>query len=77
MRTTLLDIRNDLETHIGENIKITAIAPRNRIKIFNGVLREVYRSIFIVEIEEVELGIQRVSYNHTDILLDNIQIEYL
>jgi uncharacterized protein Veg len=77
MRPTLLDIRNNLETHIGDNIKITAVAPRNRVKIFNGVLKEVYRSVFIVEFGEECHGVSRISYNYTDILLENISIEYL
>ena len=63
-----LDISSKLNKKV--NIKINNI--RNKAEIFEGVIKELYSRIFIVETID---GIKR-SFNYSDILTGNIELDF-
>ena len=63
-----LDISSKLNKKV--NIKINNI--RNKAEIFEGVIKELYSRIFVVETID---GIKR-SFNYSDILTGNIELVF-
>ena len=63
-----LDISSKLNKKV--NIKINNI--RNKAEIFEGVIKELYSRIFVVETID---GIKR-SFNYSDILTGNIELDF-
>ena len=63
-----LDISSKLNKKV--NIKINNI--RNKAEIFEGVIKELYSRIFVVETID---GIKR-SFNYSDILRGNIELDF-
>ena len=63
-----LDISSKLNKKV--NIKINNI--RNKAEIFEGVIKELYSRIFVVEPID---GIKR-SFNYSDILTGNIELDF-
>lgn len=63
-----LDISSKLNKKV--NIKINNI--RNKAEIFEGVIKELYSRIFVVETID---GIKR-SFNYSDILMGNIELDF-
>ena len=63
-----LDISSKLNKKV--NIKINNI--RNKAEIFEGVIKELYSRIFVVETID---GIKR-SFNYSDILTGNIELNF-
>lgn len=63
-----LDISSKLNKKV--NIKINNI--RNKAEIFEGVIKELYSRIFVVEtIDEIKR-----SFNYSDILTGNIELDF-
>ena len=63
-----LDISSKLNKKV--NIKINNI--RNKAEIFEGIIKELYSRIFVVETID---GIKR-SFNYSDILTGNIELDF-
>lgn len=63
-----LDISSKLNKKV--NIKINNI--RNKAEILEGVIKELYSRIFVVETID---GIKR-SFNYSDILMGNIELDF-
>lgn len=74
MPEALREIKDELETHVGESVVVVAQAGRKKITTKIGVLAETYPSLFIVELENDTF--ERVSYSYTDVLTNNIDITF-
>lgn len=77
MPQVLQDIKDALDTHIGDKITVIAQAGRKKTIERTGTLVETYNSLFVLELDEAEDTFDRVSYSYTDILTNHIQVEYL
>ena len=74
MPEALREIKDELETHVGESVVVVAQAGRKKITTKVGILAETYPSLFIVELENDTF--ERVSYSYTDVLTNNIDITF-
>jgi len=73
VKKTLVQIRKELELHIGEKIKLRA--NRGRRKTFEkvGVLENTYPSIFVIRVDEENYH-QRLSFSYADVLTSTVEL---
>lgn len=68
-------VRNSIGHHIGNRVQIKMNRGRHKIDITEGILKEAYPSIFIVEVDKKTDEVPRkVSFSYTDILTKDIQM---
>ena len=72
-KNALGKIRSQLETHVGQVIKLRA--NRGRRKTFEkvGVLEKTYPSIFVVRVDEDNYK-QRLSFSYADVLTETVEL---
>ena len=73
IKNTLVQIRKELESHVGEQIRLRA--NRGRRKAFEkvGVLENTYPSIFVVLVNEKTYD-QRFSFSYADVLTETVEL---
>ena len=73
VKNPLVQIRKELESHVGKKIKLRA--NRGRRKTFEkvGVLENTYPSIFVVRVDE-ENYYQRLSFSYADVLTSTVEL---
>ncbi len=65
-------IKEDLESLVGEKIRLKANKGRRKVDEREGVLEKTYQNIFVVKLEEKQE--RRVSYSYTDILTETVEL---
>jgi len=74
---TLADIKKSLDAHLGKRLYVRANGGRKKTIERAGVLRETYRAVFVVELDQDENSFERVSYSYADILTEAVEITVL
>lgn len=69
----LIDIRRDLESHVGQKIRLRAHRGRRKTLEKIGVLENTYPSIFIIRIDEPNYN-QRLSFSYADVLTETVEL---
>ena len=77
MPEELSEIKTYLEERVGEEISVTVQMGRKKKKERKGVLRETYRSVFIVDLNQDENDFDRISYSYRDVLTNTIELEFM
>ena len=72
-KNTLLEIRKELESHVGKTIKLRANRGRRKSYEKIGILENTYPSIFIVRVDE-EHYLQRFSFSYADVLTETVEL---
>lgn len=75
MPSTIDKIKSELTGNKGMPVTITTQLGRKKAKQQKGILKEVYPSVFIVELND-DTFVDRVSYSYTDVLTENIKLEF-
>ncbi|OLZ11981.1 Veg family protein [Sulfobacillus thermosulfidooxidans] len=76
-KSILEDIKKELESHVGEKIRLKANKGRKKVDEKEGILEKTYPHIFVVKIEEEHLSEKserRVSYSYTDVLTETVEL---
>lgn len=76
MPNELSEIKSYLEDRVGEEISVTVQMGRRKKKERNGILKETYRSVFVVDLDQDENDFDRISYSYRDILTNTIELEF-
>ena len=76
MPTTLMAIKQSLDSHLGENLVVVAQAGRKKVTRLKGRLTKPYRAVFVVDLDQDQNNFERVSYSYTDLLTKNIELEF-
>lgn len=76
MPNELAEIKDYLDDRVGEPISVTVQMGRKKKKERNGILKETYRSVFVVDLNQEENDFDRISYSYRDILTNTIEIEF-
>lgn len=76
MPITLASIKHQLDSKIGEKIMVVAQAGRKKVTKRNGVLRETFPAIFVVDLDQDENSFERVSYSYADLLTKSIEVKF-
>ena len=62
---------------MGKRLQLKANGGRKKTVECAGILRETYRAIFVVELDQEDNTCKRVSYSYTDILTEAVEITFL
>lgn len=73
-KTALEAIRERLDSHLGEKVKVRASEGRRRIFEREGVLEKTYPSIFVVRFEDDDS--RHMSWSYIDVLTDTVEIRF-
>ena len=69
-------VRNAVYRAIGSKVVVKANRGRHRFDINEGVIKEVYPHVFMIELSDNEDEVsKRVSYTYTDILTKDVQLQ--
>ncbi|GEK34479.1 biofilm formation stimulator Veg [Kurthia sibirica] len=76
MPKTLADIKKSLDCHLGKRLNLKANGGRKKTIERAGTLRETYRAVFVVDLDQDENAFERVSYSYADILTEAVEITF-
>jgi len=68
-------IKNKLNDHIGEKVRIKFNIGRNRTEEYDAIIKELYKCIFVVQINEGENKLTK-SFTYSDIITKTIRITF-
>ncbi len=66
------EIRSKLNDYLGEEVVIKYNLGRNKFEKFNVIIKEIYDSVFLVELESKTMR----SFSYSDIITNTIKIDY-
>lgn len=71
-------VKFSVDKNIGNRVRIRANRGRHKIDETEGIIRETYPSIFLVEVEnELDASKQKISFSYTDVLTKDVQMQLL
>ena len=74
----ILRVRSSVDQNIGNKVKIRANRGRHKIDVIEGIIRETYPSIFLVEVEnKLDDTTQKISFSYTDVLTKDVQMQLI
>ena len=69
------DVRKAVFRHRGSRVKVKASKGRHKFDVSEGIIKEVYPYIFMIEIQNEEEDENRlVSYSYSDVLTHEVQL---
>ena len=77
-QTDILRVRSSVDQNIGNKVKIRANRGSHKIDVTEGIIRETYPSIFLVEVEnKLDDTTQKISFSYTDVLTKDVQMQLI
>ncbi|HHY65502.1 MAG TPA: Veg protein [Clostridiaceae bacterium] len=76
-RNSITQIRKEMERCVGKRIQLKANKGRKKTIIREGIIENVYPSIFTVSFENEFSSPRMVSYSYTDILTHTVEIKLM
>lgn len=73
-RLTLNQIKEGLEHYVGHRVRLRANKSRKRVVVKEGVIEEIYPSIFVIKVEEDNKNPRKMSFCYSDLLTHNIEL---
>ena len=73
-KKTLVEIKETVESHLGEQVTLRTNKGRKKVKVKNGILMETYPSVFIVRIDLGMESERKVSFSYSDILTETVEV---
>lgn len=70
----LIDIRQNVQEHIGSRVTLKADKGRKKIVVNEGIIENAYPSVFTIVIEGEFEQSRRVSYSYSDILTSTVEL---
>ncbi|MDD2202806.1 MAG: Veg family protein [Bacilli bacterium] len=67
-------IKDNMEEHIGEEVKIIFNGGRNRIEEYNAVITQMYDFVFVVKLNNEVNELK--SFTYSDVLTQTVEIYY-
>lgn len=69
---TIEKIKNELNNHIGNIVKIKYNLGRNKFEEYDVTIKELYNNVFTVKLKNEEIK----SFSYTDVITKTIKIKY-
>lgn len=66
---TIKNVKEELNKHLGDEVTIKYNLGRNKYEKYNGIIKETYNKIFLIETN----GIKK-SFSYVDVLTKNVKI---
>lgn len=71
-------VKFSVNQNIGSKVKIRANRGRHKIDVTEGIIRETYPSVFLVEVEnKLDDTTQNISFSYTDVLTKDVQMQLI
>ena len=70
----LTQIKSDLDSFVGKEVRLKANQGRRKIIEKDGVLEKTYPKVFVVKLNEDQTP-RRVSYSYADILTETVEVK--
>jgi len=70
-------IKRDIETCVGERIKLKANKGRSKTFESEGIIEKSYPSVFVIRLDYDCRSARRISYSYTDVLTKTVEIVLL
>ncbi len=67
-------LRKQVKKNKGEEIILICDEGRNVIRKERAIIREIYNSVFVLDVYKENIGIQRESYSYADLITKVIQL---
>lgn len=67
---TIEKIKNNIDSKLGDNVKVIYNGSRNKREEYSGVISEIYNFIFIIKTSDEE----KKSFSYRDVLTNTIEI---
>lgn len=72
---TLVKIKKEVESNIGERVLLKANRGRKKSYIKEGVIEDTYPSLFtVVVVDSDTKSVQRLSYTYSDVVTSNVEL---
>ena len=66
------EIREEIEKHLNNNVVLKVYVGRNKYEIYEGTIKEVYPSLFLVKLKN-----EIKTFTYSDILTKSVVVKYL
>ena len=73
-KSVLAGLKKDLDSFVGEKIRVKANKGRKRTVEKEGILEKTYPHIFVVVLDESKDNPRRVSFSYTDLLTEAVEL---
>ncbi|QGP92023.1 Protein Veg [Neomoorella glycerini] len=73
-KEVLATIREDLESRVGQKVRLRANRGRKKILERTGILEKTYPNIFVIRLEEQKSPERRISFSYTDVLTNTVEL---
>ncbi|MDK2820655.1 MAG: hypothetical protein PWP31_620 [Clostridia bacterium] len=73
-KKVLATIREDLESRVGQKVRLRANRGRKKILERIGILEKTYPNIFVIRLEEQKNLERRISFSYTDVLTNTVEL---
>ena len=67
-------VRKTLESNIGERVKLKANRGRRRTYVDEGIIHDIYPSVFTVLVNIDEQSTRTLCYTYSDVLTSNVEL---
>lgn len=67
-------IKRQVKANQGQEVVLICDEGRNVIRKEKAIIREIYNSIFVLDVYKENIGVQRESYNYADLITEVIQL---
>lgn len=76
-RETLTVIKRNVENCLGQKVSLRTNKGKRKVNVREGVIEDVFPSVFIVRIEDGLNTSRTVSYSYSDILTETVEVTLL
>lgn len=73
-KETLTEIKKNVENSIGKKVLLQTNKGKRKSKTSEGIVSEVYNSVFIVKVDGGLAGERKLSFSYSDILTETVEI---
>lgn len=73
-RETLTEIKRNVQNCVGKKVMLQTNKGKRKSKTSEGILAEVYNSVFIVKVDSGLGGERKLSFSYSDILTETVEI---
>lgn len=70
-RDSLLKIKQDVESYVGQEILVKANLGRNKVVLKRGIISDTYPNLFVFKEAETD---SKLSYSYTDLVTNTLEI---
>lgn len=73
-RTDVSHVRSDIKRIIGSTVRLETNKGRHKSTINQGIISNVYPSIFTIQLEDGPSATRNMSFSYTDVLTNTVEI---